>query len=178
MKTAFTDAPILNHFDPAKPIILQTDESGFATAGILNKYDGFGILRPVNFYCRKRTGAEQNYDTYDRKLLAIVETMKQWRHYLEGANHKVLIKCDHKSLEYFQTSKVLSRQQARGAEILSSYDFVIEHLEGKKNPAKGPSRGPDYEIGYEDTTAKLLATFAATTITESYDDLVLETKAA
>jgi hypothetical protein len=62
---------------------------------------------------------------------------------------------------------VLSRRQARWAEILSSYDFVIEHLEGKKNPADGPSRRPDYEIGSENMTAKLLATLAATTITES-----------
>jgi hypothetical protein len=36
LKRAFTDAPILNHFDSAKPIILQTDASGFAIAGILN----------------------------------------------------------------------------------------------------------------------------------------------
>jgi hypothetical protein len=139
-KRAFTGAPILQHFDPAKPIILQTDASGFAIAGILNQYDGFGTLRPVNFYSRKCSPAEQNYDTYDRELLAIVETMKQWQHYLEVANHKDLIQCDHKNLEYFQTSKVLSRRQARWAEILSSYDFTIEHLEGKRNPADGPSR--------------------------------------
>jgi hypothetical protein len=65
LKKPFIDAPILNHFDPAKPIILQTDASGFAIAAILNQYEGFGILRPVNFYGRKRTGAEQNYDGYD-----------------------------------------------------------------------------------------------------------------
>ena len=140
LKRAFTDAPILNNLDPAKPILLQTDASGFGIAGILNQYDGFGILRLVNFESPKCTGAEQNYDTYVGELFAIVETMKQWRHYLEGANHKVLIQCDHKNLEYFQTSKLLSRRQARWAEILSSYDFVIEHLEGKKNPADGPSR--------------------------------------
>jgi hypothetical protein len=103
--------------------------------------------------------------------------MKQWRHYLEGANHKVLIQCDHKNLEYFQTSKVLSRRQARWAEILSSYDFVIEHLEGKKNPADGPSRRPDYEIGYERPTARLLATLATNTV-EPYDDLLQEIKTA
>jgi hypothetical protein len=91
LKKAFTEAPILQHFDPAKPIILQTDGSGFAIAGILNQYDGFGTLRPVNFYSRKCSPAEQNYDMYDRVLLAIVETMKQWQHYLEGANHKVLV---------------------------------------------------------------------------------------
>jgi len=50
LKKAFTEAPILQHFDPAKPKILQTDASGFSIAGILNQYDGFGILRPVNFY--------------------------------------------------------------------------------------------------------------------------------
>jgi hypothetical protein len=87
LKKAFTEGPIHQHFDPAMPIILQTDASGFAIAGILNQYDGIGTLRPVNFYCGKCSPAEQNYDTYDRELLAIVETMKQWRHYLEGGNH-------------------------------------------------------------------------------------------
>jgi len=72
---------------------------------------------------------------------------------------------------------VLSRRQARWAKIPFSYDFVIEHLEGKKNPADGPSRRPDYEIGYEGPTAQLLATVAATTI-EPYDDLLREIKTA
>jgi len=49
IKKAFTEAPILQYFHPAKPIILQTDESGFAIASILNQYNGFGIFRPVNF---------------------------------------------------------------------------------------------------------------------------------
>jgi hypothetical protein len=50
LKKAFTEALILQHFDPAKPIILQTKASGFAIAGILNQYDGFRTLRSVNFY--------------------------------------------------------------------------------------------------------------------------------
>jgi hypothetical protein len=100
--------------------------------------------------------------------LAVVETLKQWRHYLEGANHKVLIQCHYKNLEYFQTSKVLSRSQARWSEVLSAYNFGIEHLEGSKNPADGPSRRPDYEIGYERPVARLLATVSG----EPYDDLM------
>jgi hypothetical protein len=82
LKRAFTEAPILQHFDLEKPITLQTDASGFAIGGILNQFDGFGVLRPTSFYSRKCTPAEQNYDTYDRKLLAIVVAMKQWRHHL------------------------------------------------------------------------------------------------
>ena len=90
LKRVFTEAPILQHFDPEKPITLQTDASGFAIAGIMNQYDGFGVLRPVAFYSRKCNSAEQNYDTHDRKLLAIVESFKHWRHYLKGARHKIL----------------------------------------------------------------------------------------
>jgi len=118
LKRTFTEAPIPQHFDPAKPIILQTEASGLGIAGILKQYDGFGVLRPVNFYSGKYSSAEQNYDTYDPELLAIMETLEQWRHYLEGAYNKVLIRCDHKNLEYFQTSKVFSRRQARWSETL------------------------------------------------------------
>jgi hypothetical protein len=77
LKRIFTEAPILQHFNPAKPIILQTDPSAFAISGILNQDNVFGVLRPVNFYSRKGSPAEQNYDTYDRELLSIVEPLKQ-----------------------------------------------------------------------------------------------------
>jgi len=111
LKRAFTEAPTLQHFHPRKPIILQTDASGLAIAAIVNWYDGFGTLRPVNFYCRKCSPAGLNYDTYDRELLVSVDMMKHSRHYLDGADHKIMIQCDHKNLEYFQTPKVLSRRQ-------------------------------------------------------------------
>jgi len=168
LKRTITEAPIPQHFDPAKPIILQTDTSGIEFAGILNQYDVFGGLRAVNFYSRKCSPAEQNYDTYDRELLAIVETLKQSQHYLEGANYKVLFRCHHKNLEYFQTSKVLSKRQARWSEMLSAYDFVIKHMEGSKIPADGPSRRPYYEIRYERPVAGLLGTVPV----EPYDKLM------
>jgi len=58
LKMAFTVAPILQHFNPQKPIILQTDASGFAITSILIQYNGFGIPRLVNFYSRKYSPAE------------------------------------------------------------------------------------------------------------------------
>jgi len=95
LKMAFTEAPILKHFNPQKAIILQTDASRFAIANILIQYDGFGFLHAVNFNSWKCSASEQNYHTYSQRRFAIVETMKQWRRYLEGANHYVLIQCDH-----------------------------------------------------------------------------------
>jgi hypothetical protein len=41
----------------------------------------------------------------------------------------------------------LTRRQARWAQALSAYDFTISYRTGKTNPADGPSRRPDYEIG-------------------------------
>jgi len=66
---------------------------------------------------------------------------------------------------------VLSWRQATWAEILASYDLIIEHLEGKTQAVDRPSRRPEYDIDYENMMARLLATIAATTIDESYDDL-------
>jgi len=107
-----------------------------------------------------------------------METIKQWCHYREGASHNDLIQCNHKKLEYFQTSKVLSRWQARWVEIVSLYNFVIEHMEGRKKSADWRWRRPEYEIGYDIMTTNLLATWAASTITESYGDLLPDIKAA
>ena len=91
LKMTITEAPILENLDWVKPIILPTDVCGFAIAGILNDYNIVGVLRPVDFHSRRCSSAYQSYDAYDRELLAIVETLKQWRHYLEGTNYKVII---------------------------------------------------------------------------------------
>jgi len=49
VKSAFTGVPFLTHFELAEISILQMDASGFTIASILNKYEGFGIFRMVNF---------------------------------------------------------------------------------------------------------------------------------
>jgi hypothetical protein len=66
--------------------------------------------------------------------------------------------CDYKNLEYFQTSKVLSRSQARWLETVSAYDFVIKHWEGSKNLADVTSKRPNYKPGYEGPVGQLVAT--------------------
>jgi hypothetical protein len=59
----------------------------------------------VAFLSRKLLDIERNYEIYDKKMLVIVSCFKQWRHYLEEANHTITIYADHKNLEYFITSK-------------------------------------------------------------------------
>src|SRR5947207_4840471 len=54
------------------------------------------------------------------------------------------------------TTKMLNRRQARWAEFLASYDFVLVHIKGTKNPADGPSRRPDYMENVEIPTGTLI----------------------
>jgi hypothetical protein len=75
--------------------------------------------------------AERNYEIYDKELLAIIRALEAWHHYLEGAQHKVVILSDHQNLQYFSTSKTLTRQQACWSLFLTRFDFEIKHRPGR-----------------------------------------------
>jgi len=55
---------------------------------------------------------ELNYNIHDKELLAIFEAFKIWQHYLEGSTLPIDIITDHKNLEYFLTTKILTHWQA------------------------------------------------------------------
>ncbi|KAL2009956.1 hypothetical protein VTN00DRAFT_5763 [Thermoascus crustaceus] len=57
------------------------------------------------------TPPELNYNIHNKELLAIMAAVQEWRHYLEGAKHQVVIYCDHKNLAYFTSTKELTQQQ-------------------------------------------------------------------
>ena len=52
--------------------------------------------------------AELNYEIYDKELLAIFAAFKEWRNYLEGLPTQVHVITDHRNLEYFSTTKLLT----------------------------------------------------------------------
>lgn len=145
LKNAFTKAPLLCHFVATSACFLETDASIRALCGILSQIQEDTHKHPIAFYSRKLIPAEVNYTTFDQELLAIIESIKHWRHFLEGAQHKVTIISDHNNLKHFTTSRTLTRRQARWAVVLSTIDFVIVHRPGKRNPADGPSRRADYQ---------------------------------
>ena len=140
--TAFTKAPVLVHYDPTAATKVETDASNFACSGILSQLQSIGgenpQWHPVAFWSRKFIPAEQNYETYDQEMLAIVGAFKHWRHYLEGAAHAVRVLTDHNNLKGFMTLKQLNGRQARWATFLAAFDFEIEHRPGKTNPADAP----------------------------------------
>jgi len=73
---------------------------------------------------------EQNYEIYDKEMLAIIHTLEEWRHFLEGAQHLIEIWTDHKNLEYFMTAKKLNCHQARWSLYLAHFDFKLIYCPG------------------------------------------------
>lgn len=108
LKEAFTEAPVLRHFDPDLPILVEADASDYVTAGVLSQTDESGVTRPVAYFSKRMNPAKGNYEIYDKELLAIVQCFKQWRPELKGAAHLIQVLSDHKNLQYFTTTKQLS----------------------------------------------------------------------
>ncbi|CDO76069.1 hypothetical protein BN946_scf184814.g2 [Trametes cinnabarina] len=144
LRDAILSAPVLHHFDSSRPSTLSTDASDFAIAGILHQPDDDGLLHPVAFFSRKLTPSEINYEVYDKELLAIVESFRTFRAWLIGTDVPVSVVSDHKNLEYFMSSRVLTRCQARWSMFLSEFNFRLDYAPGIKNPADAPSRRADF----------------------------------
>lgn len=145
LRHAFTSAPILHHFDPARPVVLEADASDLALGAVVSQYGDDGLLHPIAYHSRKFGSAELNYEIYDKEMLAIVDSLEHYRHIFEGLGQQITIYSDHHNLQWFTETKVYNRRQARWAEKLSKYDFVIHFRPGSQGGKPDAlSRRPDY----------------------------------
>jgi hypothetical protein len=145
LKERFAEMVRLNHFIEDLLSRVETDASGRGLSGVLTQLHPDAMWRPVAFFSRKLSPSEVNYVTGEQELLAIVESFREWRHYLQGSPREVEVVTDHEALAAFQSpQKVLSRMQIRWSQFLAGFRFRIIHRAGKWNPADGPSRRVDY----------------------------------
>ncbi|KAF8757331.1 hypothetical protein RHS01_04118 [Rhizoctonia solani] len=125
LKDAITNAPVLCHADPTKPYFLETDASGAALGSILSQRQEDGRLHPLGFLSESFKGAEQNYDTHNKELLAIIRSLEYWCIFLEGTVHPITVFTDHRNLEYWKESRTFNRRHARWHLLLAGYNFQI-----------------------------------------------------
>ena len=185
LKAAFVGATVVAHYNPDAQVILETDASDFAISGVASQ-EGPDGLRPIGFYSRKLRDAELNYDTHDKELLAIMECVKAWRHWLQG-RAPFVIYTDHENLKYFQTTKVLNRRQVRWSHSLADFNFTLLHRPGTLNgKADALSRKSQDALGMGDKRKqnqcllppKLFSTIAATHPAGPYKDFEARIRAA
>jgi hypothetical protein len=147
LRSAFVAEPILTLWKQGRPTRIEVDASGFATGGaLLQKLDD-GQWHPVAFRSASMLPAERNYEIYDREMLAIIEALKDWRAFLEGADDAFDIVTDHENLQWWRSAQDLTRRQARWALYLSRFDFHLIHRPGRANTQADPlSRMPHHRV--------------------------------
>ena len=146
LKRALTEAPVLAHPDPQRQWTVQTDASGYAIGAVLSQVQDDGKARPVAYWSQKLSSAERNYSATERELMAIVKATEQWRVYLHGSPHPILLKSDHKPLVYLNGKAELGMRLSRWMEALCDLTFEIGYVKGKDNAAADAlSRRSDYE---------------------------------
>ena len=132
MKTLITTAPVLLNPSDDDPFRLETDASEYAIGAVLSQKQG-DKWHPVAYLSKALNPTERNYEIYDREMLAIMISLKEWRHYLMGAVHEFEIWTDHQNLQYFKKPQMLNRRQANWLTKLSQYHFTLHHIPGKQN---------------------------------------------
>ena len=83
--------------------MLETDASDFAKGSILSQAEPDGKWHPLAFYLKKFSPVEINYDIHDKEMSAIVDSFKQWEHWLIGSLYPVLVTASDLGPNYHKT---------------------------------------------------------------------------
>jgi RNase H-like domain found in reverse transcriptase len=78
LKQVFISAPVLTHFKPGCPLVIETDAFDYALAAMLSQVEYNREIHPVTYLSWTLLDTELNYDTHDKELMAIYEAFKAW----------------------------------------------------------------------------------------------------
>ena len=140
LKGLLTTAPLLAMPNDVDVFILDTDASQFAIGAVLSQVQK-GVERPVAYASRKLSKAEINYCVTRKELLAVVNFLKYFHHYLLGRRFRV--RTDHAALQWLRRIPEPVGQQVRWIGYMEEFDFEIVHRAGNRHGnADSMSRRP------------------------------------
>ena len=89
IKMVLSKETLLRYPDFSKEFEIHTDASKSQIGAVISQAG-----KPIAFYSRRLSDCQTRYTTTERELLAIVETLKEFRNILLG--QKIVIHIDHK----------------------------------------------------------------------------------
>jgi len=90
---------------------IEVDTLDYITGEILSMECKDGKWRLVAFFSKSLNETEKNYKIYNKKMLAVIRGLENWKYLLEDTKSKFEIWIDHKNLEYFMKAQKLNRRQ-------------------------------------------------------------------
>lgn len=85
----------------------------------------------IAYYSRALTSPEVKLCVTMRELLAVVDSVRKFHHYLAGAP-QLTIRSDHSALQWLRKFRNPEGKLARWIERLESYDYVLEYRKGSQ----------------------------------------------
>ena len=159
LKSHMCAHPVLKQPNYDKPFFLTTDALAYGVGAVLSQEGDFNprtkkfVQQPIAYYSATFTPMEQNYDIYERELLAVIKALEHWRPHLAATEDPVTVLTDHTNLTFWKNPRKVNRQVARWFSFLQDYNLVIKHVPGKLHA--GPdmlSRPPNTDKGEDDNT--------------------------
>jgi hypothetical protein len=129
LKSRLTKAPLLQYPDFNRPFIVTTDASGYAIGAILSQ-GKLGSDKPIAYASRTLNGAEVNYATVEKELLAIVWACKHFRPCLLGRKFHIVTD---KGLKWVFNVKDPSSRLMRWKLLLEEYNYEVAYRAGERN---------------------------------------------
>jgi hypothetical protein len=99
LKKVLTTATVLALPNFSEPFILETDVSGSGLGAVLMQKG-----RAIAYYSTALGPCNAALSVYEKEALAILESLKRWRHYFLGG--KLIIRSDHQSLKFITDQRV------------------------------------------------------------------------
>ncbi|KAF8733245.1 hypothetical protein RHS02_07386, partial [Rhizoctonia solani] len=133
LKSLVTKSPVLIHSNLELPYYLETDASGVAMRAILSQRGPDNQLHPIAYMSKSFSGAEANYNTHDKELLAIIKALEEWQIFLEATDKPIQVFTDHCNLEYWMQAQTFNCRHACWQIFLSNFNFEIHYCPGKQS---------------------------------------------
>ncbi|XP_071916696.1 uncharacterized protein [Coffea arabica] len=130
LKGSLTSAPVVRPPNWSLPFEIMCDASNFAVGAVLGQKEGRASY-VIYYASRTLDGAQCNYSTTEKELLAIVFALEKFRSYLLGT--KVIIYSDHAALKYLLNKKEAKPRLIRWILLLQEFDLEIKDKRGAEN---------------------------------------------
>lgn len=128
IKSKLSEHPLLCLYNPIAETELHCDASSHGFGSILLQKQCDDKFHPIFFYSHRTTEVESRYHSYELEMLAIINSIKRFRVYLQGIKFKIITDCN--SVAMTLAKKDINPRIARWALILQEYDYQIEHRSG------------------------------------------------
>ena len=133
LRKRITLEPVLKQPQLDQQFKVEVDTSGYAIGAVLMQRDEKGKRHPMAYFSSTLNEAERNYDIYTLELYAVVRALRNWRPYLAGSPHEIIVHTDHANLQYWKEPHKINRRIAQEVVELSEYNIKLKNIPGREN---------------------------------------------